>query len=80
MLPIVRQTLENYQKRGPARSFSGPIIRGDASTLAKHLRVLRTLPDARSVYLALAKSALQNLPVRNRRQLMKMLGARKRAS
>jgi len=80
MLPIVRQTLENYEKRGPARSFSGPIIRGDASTLAKHLRVLRTLPDARSVYLALAKSALQNLPVRNRRQLMKMLGARKRAS
>jgi predicted short-subunit dehydrogenase-like oxidoreductase (DUF2520 family) len=80
MLPIVLRTLENYAKRGPARSFSGPIIRGDASTLEKHLRVLRTLPDARSVYLALAKSALQNLPVRNRRQLMKVLGVRKRAS
>lgn len=80
MLPIVLRTLENYAKRGPARSFSGPIIRGDASTLEKHLRVLRTLPDVRSVYLALAKSALQNLPVRNRRQLMKVLGVRKRAS
>ena len=40
-LPIVRQTLENYACLGPRHSFSGPIIRGDVETVAKHLAVLR---------------------------------------
>jgi predicted short-subunit dehydrogenase-like oxidoreductase (DUF2520 family) len=74
MLPIIRQTLANYAERGPDRSFSGPIIRGDGSTLEKHLRLLRKLPDARHVYLALARSALRSLPVKNREQLGKVLG------
>jgi predicted short-subunit dehydrogenase-like oxidoreductase (DUF2520 family) len=74
MLPIIRQTLANYAERGPDRSFSGPIIRGDGSTLEKHLRLLRKLPDARHVYLALARSALRSLPVKNREQLTKVLG------
>jgi len=74
MLPIIRQTLANYARHGPDRSFSGPIIRGDGSTLEKHLRLLRKLPDARHVYLALARSALRSLPVKNREQLKKVLG------
>ena len=74
MLPIIRQTLANYAERGPDRSFSGPIIRGDGSTLEKHLRLLRKLPDAKHVYLALARSALRSLPVKNRDQLAKVLG------
>jgi predicted short-subunit dehydrogenase-like oxidoreductase (DUF2520 family) len=74
MLPILHQTLANYEKRGPDRSFSGPIIRGDVSTLEKHLRLLRKLPDARRVYRALARSALRSLPVKNRKELAKVLG------
>jgi predicted short-subunit dehydrogenase-like oxidoreductase (DUF2520 family) len=74
MLPIIRQTLANYEERGPERSFSGPIIRGDGSTLEKHLRLLRKLPDARHVYLALARSALRSLPAKNREQLAAVLG------
>ena len=31
MLPIVRQTLANYAKLGPAGAFSGPIVRGDTA-------------------------------------------------
>jgi predicted short-subunit dehydrogenase-like oxidoreductase (DUF2520 family) len=73
MLPIIRQTLANYAKRGPAGAFSGPIIRGDAATLEKHLRVLRRVPEAREVYLALARSALKNLPAKNKQQLRKVL-------
>jgi len=72
-LPIIRQTVENYSRLGPQNSFSGPIIRGDVKTVAKHLAVLRKHPQARDVYVALARSALHRLPVKNRRQLRKLL-------
>lgn len=73
MLPIIRQTLANYAERGPAAAFSGPIIRGDAATLEKHLRILRKVPEAREVYLALARSALKNLPAKNKKRLRRAL-------
>jgi predicted short-subunit dehydrogenase-like oxidoreductase (DUF2520 family) len=73
MLPILRQTVSNYAKHGPAKGFSGPFIRGDAATVAKHLRVLRRMPFARDVYLALARSAVRNLAVKNKAQLLKTL-------
>jgi predicted short-subunit dehydrogenase-like oxidoreductase (DUF2520 family) len=80
MLPILRQTLANYAEKGAAGAFSGPIIRGDIATVRKHLQVLKKVPGAREVYLALAGSALRNLPIGNRRQLTKLLGARRRGS
>jgi predicted short-subunit dehydrogenase-like oxidoreductase (DUF2520 family) len=73
MLPIVNQTLANYAALGPAAAFSGPIVRGDAEIVSKHLQVLRKVPEARAVYLALAKSAMRTLPVRNRAKLGKTL-------
>jgi len=72
-LPIIRQTLANYSRLGPARSFSGPLIRGDAETVAKHLAVLKKHPGAREVYVALARAALRGLPVKNRERLQRML-------
>ena len=72
-LPIIRQTLENYSRLGPRHSFSGPIIRGDVETVAKHLAVLRKHSEARAVYVALARSALRSLPVKNRNELRKLL-------
>ena len=30
-----RKTIENYANQGAARSFSGPIVRGDAATIKK---------------------------------------------
>jgi predicted short-subunit dehydrogenase-like oxidoreductase (DUF2520 family) len=74
MLPILQQTLANYGRKGGAPAFSGPIIRGDVATLGKHLAVLRKLPRARAVYLALARSALHNLPAARRAQSARLLG------
>lgn len=62
MLPIVLQTIENYVNHGPARAFSGPILRGDILTLERHLKALTRRPVAQKVYRALAQSALQSLP------------------
>lgn len=74
-LPIIRQTLANYARLGPAHSFSGPIIRGDVETVARHLAVLKKSPQAREVYIALAHSAVQKLPAKNRRELERRLRA-----
>lgn len=72
-LPILRQTVENYGNLGPEHSFSGPFIRGDAETVAKHLTLLKKHPRTRAVYVALARAALARLPVKNRRQLRRLL-------
>jgi predicted short-subunit dehydrogenase-like oxidoreductase (DUF2520 family) len=75
MLPILQRTLRNYGALGPADAFSGPLLRGDLATVRGHLHALGKLPSAKQVYLALARAALQTLPVRNRRQLEKALQA-----
>lgn len=72
-LPIIMQTLANYARLGPARSFSGPLIRGDVDTVAKHLAVLKKHPGALQVYVALAGAALRGLPVKNRPALRRLL-------
>ena len=72
-LPIIRQTLAHYSRLGPAQSFSGPLVRGDAETVARHLAVLKTHPGAREVYVALARAALRGLPVKNRDGLQRLL-------
>jgi predicted short-subunit dehydrogenase-like oxidoreductase (DUF2520 family) len=72
-LPIIRQTLANYSRLGPAQSFSGPLVRGDADTVAKHLAALKKHAGAREVYVALARAALRGLPVKNRDRLRRLL-------
>ncbi|HXF13396.1 MAG TPA: DUF2520 domain-containing protein [Terriglobales bacterium] len=72
MLPIIRQTLHNYEKLGPARAFSGPIVRGDVETISAHLKVLTKVPPAKNAYSALARAALASLPNRNRRQIARL--------
>jgi predicted short-subunit dehydrogenase-like oxidoreductase (DUF2520 family) len=72
-LPILRQTLANYERLGAAGSFSGPIARGDLETVKKHLNVLRRMPGAGEVYIALARAALLNLPAKNRKAMEKIL-------
>jgi predicted short-subunit dehydrogenase-like oxidoreductase (DUF2520 family) len=87
MRPIVLQTLQNYWRLGPARSLSGPVVRGDTGTLACHLDLLARVPAVRGAYAALVESALEGLPARNKRAIRalvsplnrgKTLGSRRR--
>ena len=73
MVPLLRQTLRNYLKHDAARAFSGPLIRGDVVTVSKHLEELKRVPEAREVYVALAKVALQRLPVGERERMKQWL-------
>ena len=72
ILPILNQTLANYAALGPAKAFSGPMVRGDAEVLWRQLAALKRIPEARRVYLALALSALRFLPTKNRAELRKI--------
>ncbi len=71
--PILRGTLENYLTCGAAAAFSGPLVRGDLGTVRKHLEVLRRVPGARDAYVALARVAVQHLPVGRRAQMQHLL-------
>jgi predicted short-subunit dehydrogenase-like oxidoreductase (DUF2520 family) len=73
MAPILHQTIKNYVERGAAAAFSGPIKRGDLNTVLRHLKELKRVPGASEVYRALVKSALMDLPSRNRKQLLSLL-------
>jgi len=72
-LPIIRQTLANYEKFGPARSFTGPFVRGDTTTVAKHLAALKVNPEVMEVYRALARGAIKKLPTKNQAALKQIL-------
>ncbi|MCG6535401.1 MAG: DUF2520 domain-containing protein [Syntrophales bacterium LBB04] len=39
--PLVMGTLENIETKGPVQALTGPIARGDAGTIEKHLTALR---------------------------------------
>jgi len=73
MLPILRQTLKNYERLGAPKSFSGPIARGDIDTVKEHLKILRGVPGVREVYVALARAALRYLPAKNLTALERIL-------
>jgi predicted short-subunit dehydrogenase-like oxidoreductase (DUF2520 family) len=79
MMPIVQQTLKNYFALGPARSFSGPIVRGDVATVQRHLNALRNFSGAQNVYISLARMALRRLPVRQQQKLADLLNERRPA-
>jgi predicted short-subunit dehydrogenase-like oxidoreductase (DUF2520 family) len=67
--PILRQTMKNYLETGAAAAFSGPIKRGDLNTVRRHLKELKRVQGASDVYRALVKSALVDLPSKNRKEL-----------
>ncbi len=71
--PILHQTLNNYLAKGAAAAFSGPLVRGDVATVSRHLRELKRVPGAREIYVALARSAIRALPVRDRAGVERLL-------
>lgn len=71
--PILRRTVQNYVQRGPAAAFSGPLVRGDVSTVRAHLASLGRVPGALDAYRALVRSALRTLPVGKRSEIEKLM-------
>lgn len=57
--PLIRQTIDNYLNNpDPADSLTGPISRGDQSTVATHLDALSSEPQWRTAYSVLGEVAV----------------------
>lgn len=54
---LIRGNVENVLKNGTLSSMTGPIVRGDVSTVEKHLQVLKG--EDRKIYLLLGKRLLK---------------------
>lgn len=72
--PMAAATVANVQKQGMARSFSGPLARGDAATLKLHRKALKKHPLVAHVYDSLARLAVEDLPSANRVGIEAALG------
>lgn len=72
--PILRKTVDNYIEGGPAAAFSGPILRGDVETIRRNLNALQRIRGAAGIYRALATVAAEDLPVKDRGAVTKLLG------
>lgn len=57
LLPLAAGTLHNVAQQGTAAALTGPIVRGDASTVAQHLKALPE--ELLAVYQALGRKTLQ---------------------
>ena len=56
LIPLLRATVENMARLGPDQALTGPIVRGDAGTVAAHLRALP--PHQLEMYVANARRTL----------------------
>ncbi|HEX2714628.1 MAG TPA: Rossmann-like and DUF2520 domain-containing protein [Candidatus Acidoferrales bacterium] len=79
LLPLVRQTLENFERLGPGPSWTGPVARGDYATVARHAAALRAFPreyrDAYAVLARLSAAVLAREPRATLRRLSRTLGS-----
>lgn len=57
--PIIRATLKNIEQKGPLKSLTGPIVRGDINTIEFHLDSLKDKGILRDLYITLSRVALK---------------------
>jgi predicted short-subunit dehydrogenase-like oxidoreductase (DUF2520 family) len=80
LLPLVRQTIANFERFGAKESWTGPVARGDFSTVARHRAALVGEPvEVQQAYAALARLSARLLaahPEKALRQLERVLAKR----
>ena len=77
LVPLIRQTLANFERFGAREAWTGPIARGDFATVARHEKALAPWPrEVRDAYAALARLSARLLtahPEKTLRELDKIL-------
>jgi len=59
LVPLARGALDNVDARGTTDGLTGPVRRGDAATVQRHLDALRARPELAEIYRALARHAIE---------------------
>ena len=77
MRPIVRRTIDNYLQKPLKRILSGPLQRGDLSTISEHLDFLNNIDDREleNIYRLLGRRLLKHdeFPIINRNESGELL-------
>lgn len=77
LLPLIRQTIANFERFGAKESWTGPVARGDFATVARHAAALSARPaEIQQAYAALARLSarlLANDPRETLRRLDRVL-------
>ena len=63
LLPLILETATKVQKHPPAKMQTGPALRGDLTTLNKHLDYLQRYPEYEKLYRQLSKNINPKLPL-----------------
>ena len=50
LLPLIQETAVRIQTISPSKSQTGPAIRRDANTIDRHLNLLESYPDLKTIY------------------------------
>jgi predicted short-subunit dehydrogenase-like oxidoreductase (DUF2520 family) len=78
LLPMTRQTLDNFERVGPRAAWTGPMTRGDFSTVQRHVGALADFPreyiEAYKAISRLAAVVLSGDPAATLRQLDREFG------
>ena len=73
LLPLVRQTIANFEHFGARESWTGPIARGDFVTVARHKAALSAMPkEIQEAYSALAQLSARVLAPRPEEKLRRL--------
>lgn len=79
LLPLTRQTLDNFESVGPHAAWTGPLSRGDFSTIERHAKVLADFePEYLEAYKTLSRLTAELLaaqPGAMVKQLDRIFGA-----
>ncbi len=70
--PLLEGTLHNVNKIDILDALTGPVARGDLTTIRKHLQELENFPSAHRIYIDLAKQALEMAKRGNKTQKEKI--------
>jgi predicted short-subunit dehydrogenase-like oxidoreductase (DUF2520 family) len=65
LLPLTRQTLDNFERVGPLAAWTGPLSRGDFSTIERHVKALADFePEYLEAYKTLSRLSVEILAAR----------------
>jgi predicted short-subunit dehydrogenase-like oxidoreductase (DUF2520 family) len=59
LMPLVQGTLQNVKKFDASTALTGPIVRGDEESIARHIQALQKFPELRDLYIEIALRSLQ---------------------
>lgn len=58
IVSLMGAAASNLLEREPAAALTGPVVRGDSATIARHVEALATNPEALEMYRAVSKAAV----------------------